>query len=90
MIHINLLSFCQIEICIYDMEKEQAFEIVSKIIFDRAFQLIVSGSPAFDSELVLAHLEMVMVEWGYKSPVVVNYFDALKEENDHFRAMGIQ
>ena len=90
MIHVNLLSFCQSETCIHDMEKEQAFEIVSKIIFDRAFQLIVSGNPAFDSELVLAHLEMVMVEWGYKSPVVVNYFDALKEENDHFRAMGIQ
>lgn len=72
------------------MDKEQAFEIVSKIIFDRACQLIIGGNPAFESEQVLFHIEMVMVEWGYKSAKVAEYCEALKQENDHLRAMGIQ
>ncbi|WP_180027857.1 hypothetical protein [Acinetobacter sp. YH16032] len=71
------------------MDKTQAFEIVSKIVYDRAVQLVISGNPAFDSELVLAHLEMVLVEWGYKSALVAEYHDSLKQENDNFRAMGI-
>ena len=52
------------------MEKVQAFEIVSKVIFDRACQLIVGGNPAFESEACLFHIEMVMQEWGYKSALV--------------------
>ena len=46
------------------MTKEQAFEDVSKIIFDRACQLIVGGNPAYESEQVLFHIEMVMTEWA--------------------------
>lgn len=72
------------------IDKEQAFEIVSKIIFDRACQLIVSGNPAFESERVLFHIEMVMVEWGYKSALVSEYCDSLKQENDAMREMGIK
>ncbi|WP_347454255.1 hypothetical protein ABEF83_07945 [Acinetobacter thermotolerans] len=71
------------------MDKEQAFEIVSKIIFDRGCQLIVGGNPAFDTELVLNHIEMCMVEWGYRSAKVAEYCDQIKNENDHLRAMGI-
>ncbi|WP_180190565.1 hypothetical protein [Acinetobacter sp. YH01009] len=72
------------------MEKELAFEIVSKIIFDRACQLIVGGNPAYESEKVLFHIEMVMTEWGYRSAKVAEYCDLLKQENDHMRSMGIQ
>ena len=72
------------------MEKQQAFEVVSKIIFDRACQLIIEGNPAFDSELVLFHLNMVMQEWGYKSPIVIEYLDSIKQENDFLREMGMK
>ena len=71
------------------MEKEQAFEIVSKIIFDRACQLIIGGNPAFDSESALFHIEMVMGEWGYKSALVSEYYESVKQENDFMRDMGI-
>ncbi len=72
------------------MEKEQAFEIVSKIIFDSANQLIVGGNPAFESERVLFHIEMVMGEWGYRSALVSQYCDSIKQENDIMREMGIE
>ncbi|MHA3117498.1 hypothetical protein E0H86_15745 [Acinetobacter sp. ANC 4635] len=72
------------------MPKEQAFEIVAKIIFDRACTFIVEGNPAFDSEKCLLHIEMVMHEWGYKSALVSEYCDSLKEENDSMRDMGIE
>ena len=72
------------------MPTEQAFEIVSKIIFDRACQLVVGGNPAYESEKVLFHIEMVMTEWGYRSAKVAEYCDLLKQENDHMRSMGIQ
>ncbi|WP_180066889.1 hypothetical protein [Acinetobacter sp. YH12129] len=72
------------------MEKELAFETVSKIIFDNACQLIVGGNPAFDSERVLFHLEMVMGEWGYHSAKVSEYCDSVKKENDIMREMGIE
>ena len=71
------------------MEKEQAFEIVSKIIFDRACQYIVGGNPAFESEACLFHIEMVMQEWGYKSALVSEYYESVKQENDFMRDMGI-
>ena len=49
-----LLYSCEIVACdVVAMEKEQAFEIVSKIVFDRACQLIVGGNPAYESETVL-------------------------------------
>ncbi len=48
------------------MEKEQAFEVVAKIIFDRAVQLIIGGNPAYESEVVLFHMEMTLTEWGYE------------------------
>jgi len=73
-----LLLECDFYICDF-MEKELAFEIVAKIIFDRAVQLII----------VLFHIEMTMVEWGYKSAKVAEYYDMLKAENDNFRSMGI-
>lgn len=69
--------------------QEQAFEIVAKIIFDKACQLIISGNPAFESERVLSHIENVMVEWGYRSSKVAEYVDSIKEENDHLRDLGI-
>ena len=72
------------------ISKVQAFEIVSKIIFDRACQLIVGGNPAFESEACLFHIEMVMQEWGYKSALVAEYCDSVKEENDAMREMGIE
>ena len=72
------------------MEKVQAFEIVSKVIFDRACQLIVGGNPAYESEQVLFHIEMVMTEWGYRSAKVAEYCDSLKQENDIMRDMGIE
>ena len=72
------------------IEKVQAFETVSKIIFDRACQLIVGGNPAFESEACLFHIEMVMQEWGYKSALVAEYCDSVKEENDAMREMGIE
>ena len=72
------------------MPTEQAFEIVSKIIFDRACQLVVGGNPAYESEKVLFHIEMVMTEWGYRSAKVAEYCDLLKQENDYMRSMGIQ
>ena len=81
------------DLCICDFtmnEKEQAFEIVSKIIFDRACQLIVGGNPAYESEQVLFHIEMVMTEWGYRSAKVAEYCDSLKQENDIMRDMGIE
>ncbi|AUX87538.1 hypothetical protein C3F34_16830 [Acinetobacter sp. ACNIH2] len=71
------------------MEREQAFEIVAKVIFDRGVQLIIGGSPAFESEAVLFYIEDTMTEWGYKSPKVAEYCDSLKSENDNFRSMGI-
>lgn len=71
------------------MEKEQAFEIVAKIIFDRGVQLIIGGNPAYETELVLFHIEMAMNEWGYKSAKVAEYCDSIKAENDNYRAMGI-
>lgn len=83
-----LLLECDFYICDF-MEKELAFEIVAKIIFDRAVQLIIGGNPAYESELVLFHIEMTMVEWGYKSAKVAEYCDSIKAENDNFRSMGI-
>lgn len=74
----------------HKVEKELAFETVSKIIFDNACQLIVGGNPAFDSERVLFHLEMVMGEWGYRSAKVSEYCDSVKKENDIMREMGIE
>ncbi len=71
------------------MEKEQAFEIVSKIIFDRGCQLIIGGNPAYESERVLFHIEMCMVEWGCRSAKVAEYCEMIKQENDHLRSMGI-
>lgn len=72
------------------MSVEQAFETVSKIIFDRATQFIVEGNPAFESELVLLHIETVMGEWGYKSALVSEYYEILKKDNDGMREMGIE
>lgn len=72
------------------MDKQQAFETVAKIIFDRACQLIIGGNAAFESEACLFHIEMVMQEWGYKSAVVAEYCDSVKEENDVMREMGIE
>ncbi|MHA3084445.1 hypothetical protein ACX1NX_15065 [Acinetobacter sp. ANC 5383] len=72
------------------MEKEQAFEIVAKIIFDRASSFIIEGNPAFDSEKCLFHIEMVMHEWGYKSALVSEYCTSLKHDNDAMREMGIE
>jgi len=71
------------------MTQEQAFEIVSKIIFDRGCQLIVGGNPAYETERVLSHIEMCMVEWGYRSAKVAEYCDQIKNENDYLREMGI-
>lgn len=86
-----LLTESDLCICDFTMnEKEQAFEIVSKIIFDRACQLIVGGNPAYESEQVLFHIEMVMTEWGYRSAKVAEYCDSLKQENDIMRDMGIE
>lgn len=89
MIHVNLLSFCQSETCIHDMKKEEAFEIVAKIVFDKGVQLIVGGNPAFETERVLIHIEMCMVEWGYRSAKVAEYCDSIKQENDFLRDLGI-
>lgn len=69
---------------------EAAFETVSKVIFDRAVSLVVSGNPAYDSEKVLFHIEMCMLEFGYKSVLVSEYCDSLKQENDLMREMGIK
>jgi len=86
-----LLAESDLCICDFTMiEKEQAFEIVSKIIFDSANQLIVGGNPAFESERVLFHIEMVMGEWGYRSALVTQYCDSIKQENDIMREMGIE
>lgn len=71
------------------MQKEQAFEIVAKIVFDKGVQLIVGGNPAFDAEKVLIHIEMCMVEWGYRSAKVAEYCDSIKQENDFLRDLGI-
>ena len=72
------------------IKKEEAFEIVAKVIFDNACQLIVGGNPAFESEKVLFHIEMVMTEWGYRSSVVCQYCDSIKRDNDAMREMGIE
>ena len=72
------------------MTTEQAFETVSKIIFDRACQLIVGGNPAYESESVLFHIEMCMTEWGYRSAKVAEYCDSIKQENDLMRDMEIE
>lgn len=86
-----LLAESDLCICDFTMnEKEQAFEIVSKIIFDDACQLIMGGNPAYDSEKVLFHIEMVMGHWGYRSAKVAEYCDSLKQENDIMRDMGIE
>lgn len=86
-----LLAKSDLCICDFTMiEKEQAFEIVSKIIFDRACQLIVGGNPAFESEKALFHIEMCMNEWGYRSALVSEYCDAVKLENDKMRDLGIE
>ena len=86
-----LLAESDLCICDFTMnEKEQAFEIVSKIIFDDACQLIIGGNPAYDSEKVLFHIEMVMGHWGYRSAKVAEYCDSLKQENDIMRDMGIE
>ncbi len=45
---------------------------------------------AFESEKVLFHIEMVMHEWGYRSPLVSAYCDSIKKENDIMREMGIE
>ena len=68
---------------------QEAFEIVSKIIFDNACQLVVGGNPAFESEKVLFHIEMVMTEWGYRSSLVCQYCDSIKKDNDQMRELGI-
>ncbi len=85
-----LLAQCDLYICDFSMKTEQAFEVVSKIIFDRACQFIVGGNPAFESEACLFHIEMVMNEWGYKSALLAEYCDSVKEENDAMREMGIE
>jgi len=72
-----------------EQNKEQAFEVVAKIIHDRGVELIVGGNPAFETEFVLFHIEATMHQWGYKNPKVAAYCDAIKAENDNFRAMGI-
>ena len=80
-----------VETCIgVTVERQQAFEIVSKIIFDRACQLIVGGNPAYESEKVLFHIEMCMTEWGYRSAKVAQYCASIKEENDAMRDLGIE
>ncbi len=71
------------------MTKEQAFEIVAKIVHDRGVELIIGGNPAFETEFVLFYIESTMLAWGYKNPKVAAYCDAIKAENDNFRAMGI-
>ena len=71
------------------MSTEQAFEVVAKIIHDRGVELIVGGNPAFETEFVLFYIESTMHQWGYKNPKVAAYCDAIKAENDNFRAMGI-
>jgi len=71
------------------MTKEQAFEIVADIVHDRGVELIVGGNPAFETEFVLFYIESTMLAWGYKNPKVAAYCDAIKAENDNFRAMGI-
>ncbi|WP_111858543.1 hypothetical protein [Acinetobacter sp. CFCC 10889] len=73
-----------------ELQTQKSFESVAKVVFDRACQLIIGGNPAFESEKVLFHLEMVMQEWGYKSAVVAEYCDSVKEENDVMREMGIE
>lgn len=68
---------------------EAAFEAIATIVFERGSSLIIGGNPAFDTECVLNHLEMVMTEWGYRSAKVAEYCDLIKKENDQLRAMGI-
>jgi hypothetical protein len=72
-----------------EQNKEQAFEIVAKIIHDRGVELIIGGNPAFETEFVLFYIESTMIQWGFKNPKVAAYCDAIKAENDNFRAMGI-
>ena len=69
---------------------QSSFNVVSKIIFDRGMQLIIGGNPAYETEKVLFHIEMVMQEWGYRSAVVSEFCDSVKEENDIMREMGIE
>jgi len=52
--------------------------------------LLIGGNPAFETERVLIHIEMCMVEWGYRSAKVAEYCDIIKQENDHLRSMGIE
>ncbi|EXB03413.1 hypothetical protein J568_2138 [Acinetobacter baumannii 6112] len=49
----------------------------------------MGGNPAFETEFVLFYIESTMLAWGYKNPKVAAYCDAIKAENDNFRAMGI-
>lgn len=71
------------------MDKEEAIELVAKIIFDRACTFLVEGNPAFDSERCLLHIGLVMSEWGYSCPKLNEYYDSLKYENDLMREMGM-
>lgn len=66
----------------------EVLQQVSQIVFDHAYELISSGSPAFDSEKTLSTLDLIASKHDLTSDLIYDLFLQIKEGNDSFREMG--
>ena len=99
MIHVNLLSFFQIETCIHDMSHlvfqdqqefiQAAFNKVAQIVSEHGQPCLDSFVPAFSTENCLEHLALVASEWSYDYTFIDAHVQIYKTTNQEFKdSMG--
>ena len=67
------------------MDRQAAFDVVSKVIYDQAVSLLVGGNPAYEGEACLRHIELVAQQWGYSTKLITPLLDSISEQNDFMR-----
>lgn len=68
---------------------------VAQAVFDHAYELISSGSPAFDSEVTLLTLDLIyskpnlVADCLYDPFFIYDLYTEIKQGNDSFRELGL-
>lgn len=97
MIHVNLLSFAQLETCIHESYMttltfntrqefiQSAFNEVARIISDHGQPCLEAFVPAFSTEQCLEHLAFVASEWAYDYSIIDTYAQLYKQSNQELK-----
>jgi hypothetical protein len=98
MIHVNLLSFCQIETCIHAMNTQQkrvfdSSQDFTQAAFNRVAELVSQNGqfcldeciPAFSTEQCLEHLALVAAEMAYDYSLIDAHADLYKKANQELK-----